>query len=100
MGIRARWNQDGTTPSEYPVALISPTPAPENERGFALLTLLDENTDMGPAMAAPTDSAGATVVLATDAEDEAAAVRAMLDALTHEGPWSAPCSRAIRGRWC
>lgn len=55
--------------------------SPENEAGVELLRWLDEHTDMGPAMSGPDQRSPAVVVLATDAPNEAAAVRAMTDAL-------------------
>lgn len=59
--------------------------SPQNELGFDLLEWLADHTDMGPVMTGPgpDDRTGATVTLATDAPDEAAAARDMLAAVTH-----------------
>lgn len=71
---------------EYRAYIEIPTfPGEPDEAWMRLLAWLDENTDMGPALngPAPEGASGVTVILSTDADDEAAAVRAMVDATTH-----------------
>lgn len=54
-----------------------------DERWMGLLDWLDVNTDMGPVLSGPVENRpGVSVVLATDAADEAGAVRAMVDVTT------------------